>query len=77
MCSFQNHLIIRHKQLTKVVVRSSQPALIVPTGRLEANVEFDEEDVESDLQVSLSQASLDISAFCFSSQQVRLDGLSL
>lgn len=51
--------------------------LIVPTGRLELNVEFDEEDVESDLQVSLSQASLDISAFCFSSQQVQLDGLSL
>lgn len=49
----------------------------MPTGRLEENEEFDEEDVESDLQVSLSQASLDISAFCFSSQQVRVDGLNL
>lgn len=69
--------IIHHKQLTKVVVQSSQLVLKEPNGRLEVNEEFDEEDVESDLQVSLSQASLDISAFCFSSQQVRLDGLSL
>lgn len=49
----------------------------MPTERPEADKEFDEEDVESDLQVSLSQASLDISAICFSSQQVRVDGLSL
>ncbi len=50
--------LIHHKQLTKVVVESSQLALIVPIGRLEENKEFDEEDVESDLQVGVSHLGI-------------------